>query len=89
MSIAKEKKKKIVEKFKIHEGDTGSSEVQIALLTERIKEVTEHLKKHKKDYNSRRSLLIMVGTRRRLLNYIKKKDEEIFKKLTVELKIRK
>lgn len=89
MSLDKQKKAKVVEKFKTHKTDTGSSEVQIALLTERINEVTDHLKKHNKDFNSRRSLLKMVGRRRRLLNYLKQKDETTFKTIVKDLKIRK
>jgi small subunit ribosomal protein S15 len=89
MVLAKDKKGEILKKFGVNEKDTGSSEVQIALLTARIAEVTEHLKQHKKDFNSRRSLLMMVGRRRKLLNYVKKHDEKRFKKITKELKIRK
>jgi small subunit ribosomal protein S15 len=69
-----EEKKKLIDKFKLHEGDTGSPEVQVGLLTHRISYLTEHLKLHKKDYYSRRGLLMLVGRRRRLLNYVKNKD---------------
>jgi small subunit ribosomal protein S15 len=69
-----EEKKKLIDKFKLHEGDTGSPEVQVWLLTHRISYLTEHLKLHKKDHHSRRGLLMLVGRRRRLLNYVKNKD---------------
>jgi small subunit ribosomal protein S15 len=69
-----EEKKKLIEKFKLHEADTGSPEVQVSLLTHRISYLTEHLKIHKKDHHSRRGLLMLVGRRRRLLNYVKNKD---------------
>ncbi len=86
--ITKEKKEDIIKRFQRHEGDTGSPEVQIALLTERIKELTEHLKKHKKDYASRRGLFKMVGERRRLLNYLKSVDKERYQRVVKELKLR-
>ncbi len=70
----KKKKKDLIEKFKEHPKDTGSASVQVALLTERINYLTEHLKKHKKDFHTRRGLLTLVGRRRRLLNYLKKND---------------
>ena len=89
MALATETKKEIIEKFKTHDGDTGSPEVQIALLTERIKLLTEHFKVHKKDHHSRRGLLKMVGLRRRLLDYLKKKDVERYRKIIKELGIRK
>ncbi|HIJ21174.1 MAG TPA: 30S ribosomal protein S15 [Deltaproteobacteria bacterium] len=82
-------KKEIIDQFKIHEKDTGSSEVQIALLTTRIKYLTEHFQTHKKDHHSRRGLLKLVGQRRRLLNYLKKKDAEKYRVLIKELGIRK
>ncbi len=82
-------KKEIIDQFKIHEKDTGSSEVQIALLTTRIKYLTEHFQTHKKDHHSRRGLLKLVGQRRRLLNYLKKKDAEKYRILIKELGIRK
>lgn len=72
MALTKERKQEIIEQFRIHEADTGSPEVQIAILTERIKDLTQHLKTHPKDYHSRRGLFLMVGQRRRLLNYLKK-----------------
>ena len=85
----KERKTQLIEQFATHEGDTGSAEVQIALLTERISHLTEHLKIHKKDSHSRRGLLKMVGRRRGLLNYLMKKDIERYRKVISELNIRK
>ena len=82
-------KKEVIERFKLHEKDTGSPEVQIALLTSRIKYLTDHFKIHKKDHHSRRGLLKLVGQRRRLLNYLKKKDVEKYRNLIQELGIRK
>ncbi|SHM49690.1 SSU ribosomal protein S15P [Caldanaerovirga acetigignens] len=89
MALDKEAKREIIEKFKIHENDTGSPEVQIAILTERINQLTEHLKIHKKDHHSRRGLLKMVGKRRALLNYLKKKDLERYKNVIEKLELRK
>ncbi|HPD19415.1 MAG: 30S ribosomal protein S15 [Candidatus Goldbacteria bacterium] len=89
MALIKEKKKEIIETFKTHEKDTGSPEVQVALLTERINYLTEHFKKHKKDFNSRRGLLQMVAKRKRLLDYLKKTDFERYKSLIERLKLRK
>lgn len=85
----KVKKTGIIEKFAVKEGDTGSPEVQIALLTERINHLTEHLKIHKKDHHSRRGLLKMVGKRRGLLNYLMKKDIERYREVIKSLKLRK
>lgn len=82
-------KKEVIERFQIHEKDTGSPEVQIALLTSRIQYLTEHFKIHKKDHHSRRGLLKLVGQRRRLLNYLKKKDAQKYRQLIQELGIRK
>lgn len=82
-------KKEIMEAHARHEGDTGSPEVQIALLTARINLLTEHLKEHKKDHHSRRGLLMMVGQRRGLLNYLKAKDIERYRDLIAKLKIRR
>ena len=79
MALTVDKKKKIMEKFATKKGDTGSPEVQIALLTERVKEVVDHLKDHNKDDHTRRGLLKMMSKRRRLLNYLMKKDEELKK----------
>jgi small subunit ribosomal protein S15 len=84
-----ERKKSIIEKFRLHETDTGSPEVQIALLTERVTYLTEHFKVHKKDHHSRRGLLKLVGQRRRLLDYLKSKDVERYKTLIADLGIRK
>ncbi len=84
-----EKKQEIIKNFRRDDKDTGSSEVQIALLTERINELTEHLKVHKKDNHSRRGLLKMVGKRRNLLNYLAKKDEASYKALVEKLGLRK
>ncbi len=81
-------KKLIIEEFKINEKDTGSPEVQIAILTNRINELNEHLKEHKKDHHSRRGLLKMVGKRRNLLRYLKNKDIERYRKLIEQLGIR-
>lgn len=81
MALDVDEKKKIIEKFARIKGDTGSPEVQIALLTEKIKKLTEHLKDHKKDVHSRRGLLSMVSKRRRLLVYLRKKDEDRYKKI--------
>ncbi len=89
MSIAKEKKLEIINDFGRSEKDTGSTEVQIALLTKRIQELTEHFKENKKDHNSRRGLLKLVGQRRRLLNYLKNKDIEKYRKLLKQLDLRK
>lgn len=82
-------KKAIIEKYARKEGDTGSPEVQVALLTERINHLTEHLKEHKKDHHSRRGLLMMVGQRKGLLNYIKKSDIEKYRNLIADLGLRK
>ena len=87
--LATEKKKEVVEKYRVHKSDTGSPEVQVALLSERIKELTEHFKVHKGDHHSRRGLLKMVGRRRRLLEYVKKKDMERYKSLIKRLGLRK
>ena len=89
MSIEPSTKKEIIEKFKLHDSDTGSPEVQIAILTERIKNLTEHFKVHKKDHHSRRGLLILVGKRRRLLDYLKRKNVERYKKILEALNLRK
>jgi len=89
MALKKEKKQDLITKFKVTESDTGSPEVQIALLTERINMIAEHLQKFKKDIHSRRGLLQLVGKRRRLLDYLMKKDFERYKKVIRELNIRK
>jgi small subunit ribosomal protein S15 len=82
-------KNEIIEKFKIHPTDTGSSEVQIALLTDRIQYLTEHFKVHKKDHHSRQGLLKLVGQRRSLLDYLKKKDVNKYRTMLQELGLRK
>lgn len=87
MALSKEEKIKIIKKFATHEGDTGSPEVQIAILTEEISQLGEHLKVHRKDNHSRRGLLQMVGNRRRMIEYLKSSDEERFKKLAKDLKL--
>ena len=87
--ISKEMKSQIIEKYKRDEKDTGSPEVQIAILTERINELTEHLKIHKKDNHSRRGLLKMVGKRRNLLNYLAKKDVNRYREIIKQLGLRK
>jgi len=86
--IDKKKKAQIIKKFATHENDTGSSEVQIALLTEEIKNLTEHLKTHKKDFSSRRGLLRKVSERRKLLKYLQRENPESFEELTKKLKIK-
>lgn len=87
--ITQEKKSEIISQFQTKEGDTGSPEVQVAILTFRINDLNEHLKIHKKDHHSRRGLLKMVGQRRNLLNYLKNKDIERYRKLIAELGLRK
>ena len=87
--ISKELKSQIIDKYKRDEKDTGSPEVQIAILTERINELTEHLKIHKKDNHSRRGLLKMVGKRRNLLNYLAKKDINRYREIVAQLGLRK
>lgn len=82
-------KQEIIERFATQEGDTGSPEVQVALLTQRIAHLTEHLKDHKHDHHSRRGLLMMVGQRRRLLNYLRTKDIERYRSLIAELELRR
>ena len=89
MSLSKEQKNEIVTKFALHEGDTGSPEVQIALLTQQIQELSEHLKDHKKDNHSRRGLLNMVGKRRRLLDYLNRKDDKRYQDLIKKLGLNK
>jgi len=87
--LIKEKKKEIIESFKVHSRDTGSSEVQVAILTERINSLAEHFKLHKKDFHSRRGLLMLVGRRRRLLNYLKDKDIKKYEEVIEKLNLRK
>ena len=89
MVLVKEKKSKIIDEFKVHARDTGSAEVQIAILTERINGLGEHFKQHKKDFHSRRGLLSLVGRRRRLLNYLKNKDIKKYGEVLEKLNLRK
>ncbi len=89
MSITAERKTEVVREYARHEGDTGSPEVQVAILSERINNLTEHLKTHKKDFHSRRGLLIMVGQRRRLLDYVKTRDQSRYETLTRRLGLRR
>ncbi|MEX2618577.1 MAG: 30S ribosomal protein S15 [Alphaproteobacteria bacterium] len=89
MSITAEKKQELIGEFATKSGDTGSPEVQIAVLTERIRNLTEHLQTHKKDFHSRRGLLIMVGQRRRLLDYTRRKSQERYEALINRLGLRR
>lgn len=89
MSMDATRKQGLINQYRLHDSDTGSPEVQIALLTERINSLTEHLKAHKKDHHSRRGLLIMVGQRRGLLNYLKKIDMERYRTILLKLNLRK
>ncbi len=89
MAMEQSRKNEIISKYRVHENDTGSPEVQIALLTERINYLTEHLQKHKKDHHSRRGLLKMVGQRRGLLNYLKEKDLDRYRNIIESLGIRR
>jgi small subunit ribosomal protein S15 len=89
VTLTREAKSEVINRFAKHEGDTGSPEVQIALLTARINELTEHLREHKKDHHSRRGLLMMVGQRRRLLNYLRRHDIGRYRELVQELGLRK
>lgn len=89
MVLARERKKKLIENFKTHSRDTGSAEVQVAILTERINSLSDHFKAHKKDFHSRRGLLSMVGKRRRLLNYLKKKDVKKYLEVVEKLSLKK
>ncbi len=89
MPLAIDRKKNLIEQFKTHEGDTGSPEVQVALLTERVNTLTEHFKLHAKDHHSRRGLLMLIGKRRGLLEYLKRKDVERYRTLIDKLGIRR
>ncbi|MDP2626264.1 MAG: 30S ribosomal protein S15 [Candidatus Rokubacteria bacterium] len=89
MRLSVDKKKSLIEQFKVHDGDTGSPEVQVALLSERINGLTDHFKAHKKDHHSRRGLLMLIGKRRGLLEYLRKKDVERYRALTERLGLRK
>ena len=87
--MAKEEKEAIIQEFRVHDGDTGSPEVQIALLTRRIERLTEHLKEHKHDYHSQRGLMKLVGQRRRLLRYLSENDAESYRSLIAKLGLRR
>ncbi|UMZ73415.1 30S ribosomal protein S15 [Natranaerofaba carboxydovora] len=89
MALPTEKKQEIIEKYKLHDSDTGSPEVQIAILTEKINTLNEHLKIHKKDHHSRRGLLKMVGKRRKLLDYLKSYSVDRYVEITKKLGLRK
>jgi len=89
LPLPKEKKERLIREYRMHDNDTGSPEVQIALLTERINQLTEHLKGHAKDFSSRKGLLNLVGQRRRLLDYLKDTDLEGYRKIVEELGLRK
>lgn len=89
MPLTKEAKANLINNYRVHQNDTGSPEVQVALLTEQINALTEHLKIHKKDHHSRRGLLMMVGRRRRLLEYLRREDPERYHSLVERLGLRK
>ena len=89
LAVDSELKDKLVGEHKLHDGDTGSPEVQVAIFTERIRQLTEHLKTHKKDHHSRRGLLLLVGKRRRLLDYLARNDVERYRALISKLGIRR
>ena len=89
MALSKDRKTEVIGSYKTHDGDTGSPEVQVALLSERINHLTEHFKSHAKDHHSRRGLLMLVGRRRRLLDYLKAKDANRYADLIKRLNIRK
>ncbi len=89
MSITAERKTELIKEYGLKEGDTGSPEVQVAVLTERIRNLTDHLNDHKKDHHSRRGLLIMVGQRRRLLDYVKRSEQSRYEQLIQRLGLRR
>jgi small subunit ribosomal protein S15 len=89
MALNVEQKKVVIDEYRTHESDTGSPEVQVAILTRRINDLTEHFKVHSKDYHSRRGLMIMVGQRRRLLDYLKRKDKTRYATLIERLGLRR
>ena len=89
MALAEERKNEIIREYRTHENDTGSPEIQVALLTARIQELTDHLRTHPKDFHSRRGLLMMVGQRRRLLNYLNSKDIARYRALIARLGLRR
>lgn len=89
MALTQERKQELINEYKVHENDTGSPEVQVAVLTEKINYLNEHLRTHKKDHHSRRGLLKMVGQRRHLLNYLKNKDVQRYRELITKLGLRR
>jgi len=89
LPLTREKKERLIREYRMHDNDTGSPEVQIALLTERISQLTDHLKMHRKDFSSRRGLLKLVGQRRRLLDYLKDTDLDGYRKIVEELGLRR
>jgi len=89
MALIQERKQELISEYQVHETDTGSAEVQVAMLTERINKLSQHLRENKKDYSSRRGLLKMIGRRKRLLSYISKKDVERYRELIGRLGIRR
>lgn len=89
MALTQERKQQLIKEFALHDHDTGSPEVQVAILTERINELTEHLRRHKKDHHSRRGLLKMVGKRRRLLQYLRSRDPERYQAVIARLGLRR
>jgi small subunit ribosomal protein S15 len=89
MPLTIDKKKSLIEQFRVHDGDTGSPEVQIALITERVNSLTEHFKLHTKDHHSRRGLLMLIGKRRGLIEYLRKKDPERYRAIIDKLGIRR
>ncbi len=89
MSVTQDRKKNLIEQYRVHDGDTGSPEVQIALLSERVNSLTEHFKSHVKDHHSRRGLLMLIGKRRSLLEYLRKKDAERYRTIIEKLGIRR
>ena len=89
MSITSERKAELIKEYQFKDGDTGSPEVQVAIITERITNLTEHFQTHKKDHHSRRGLLMLVGQRRRLLDYLRRKSEERYKTVIASLGIRR
>jgi small subunit ribosomal protein S15 len=89
MSLTRDRKQELIDRFGRSEGDTGSAEVQVALLTERINDLTQHLRSHGKDHHSRRGLLMMVGRRRRLLRYLERSDVERYRRLVADLGLRR
>ena len=89
MALSRDKKTNLIQEYRLHDSDSGSPEVQIALLTQRVNEITKHLRTRPKDFHSRRSLMKMVGKRRRLLNYLKDSDLDSYRQLIERLKLRK